>query len=290
MKDAENPPALDELRALLRAGRFVAARTLLRALAPADLLAAWGSLTRDERAGALRLSPRANAARVFEELPVERQAELALGLERRAAQELLGALDPSHAARLLRALRPEDGRRLLAVMRRDDAELARGFLDYAPGSLGALMRARWLAVEEDASAAQALARARARAKPRPVPESRLDALLVLGPRGAIRGIVGLEALESAAPQAPVSRLMSPVETFSLDSDPREAFDAFLERGLRVAPVLSEDGELAGVLAARDLVPLAREHARRSARAMAAWAAAAAAAACAFLLALSRCAR
>ncbi|MDP3541468.1 MAG: magnesium transporter [Elusimicrobiota bacterium] len=250
---------LADLKELLEARDFVSARTVIKELSPIDLADGWDHFDTDERVAIFRLSTRQKAMQVFEELESEQQAALVGSLQRQDAQELLSELDPSATSRMLRDLPPPLVRQLNAIMKKGGQERVQQYLKYPPESVGALMRGRYVTLEEKWGTKTAVERIQHSTRLRRIEETHLDTLMVVDAKGRLRGVVGLKSLVVAPNDMLVRDLMdaSP-RTLAPELDQEEAVKLFTKYKLKSAPVVDPEGLLLGVVVYRDIFAIARE--------------------------------
>ncbi len=249
---------LHDLKELLEAREFVMVRTCLRDIPPVDLAEAWDYFTPEERSVVFRLSNRARAVQLFEELDPPAQAELVAGLQKDQAEELLEEIDPSETGRMLRGLPQPMVRHLNGILKKSGQEIVQKYLDFPPQSVGALMRGRYFALDSKWSSKQAIERIQLTTRLRRLEETHLDTLMVVdGESGPLVGAVSLKALVVSPKDMSVRELMDPGPTvLSPEMDQEEAVRLFAKYKLRSAPVVGADGKLMGIVDYRDVYEVA----------------------------------
>ncbi|MEQ1919432.1 MAG: magnesium transporter [Elusimicrobiota bacterium] len=250
---------LADLKELLEARDFVSARTLLKEISPIDLADGWEHFDVDERVAIFRLSTRQKAMQLFEELESDHQAALVGSLQRQDAQELLSDLDPSATSRMMRDLPQPLVRQFNAIMKKGGQECVQQYLQYPPESVGALMRGRYVTLEEKWTTKAAVERIQHSTRLRRIEETHLDTLMVVDSKNQLRGVVGLKSLVVAPNDMLVRDLMDPApRTLTPEMDQEEAVKLFTKYKLKSAPVLDKAGALLGVVVYRDIFAIARE--------------------------------
>ena len=248
---------LADLKELLGSRDFVSARTLLKEIGPIDLADGWDHFDADERVAIFRLSTRQKAMQLFEELESHQQADLVGSLQRQDAQELLSDLDPSATSRMMRDLPQPLVRQFNAIMKKGGQECVQQYLQYPPESVGALMRGRYVTLEEKWTTKAAVERIQYSTRLRRIEETHLDTLMVVDGKNHLRGVVGLKSLVVAPNDMLVRELMDPApRTLTPDLDQEEAVKLFTKYKLKSAPVLDKDGSLVGVVVYRDIFAIA----------------------------------
>ncbi len=252
---------LADLKELLGARDFVSARTCLREISPIDLADGWDHFDADERVAIFRLSTRQKAMQLFEELESEQQAALVGSLQRQDAQDLLSDLDPSETSRMMRDLPPPLVRQFNAIMKKGGQECVQQYLQYPPESVGALMRGRYVTLDEKWTTKAAVERIQYSTRLRRIEETHLDTLMVVDAKNKMRGVVGLKSLVVAPNDMAVRDLMDPApRTLTPELDQEEAVKLFTKYKLKSAPVVDKDGGLIGVVVYRDIFAIARDEA------------------------------
>lgn len=249
---------LADLKELLLGRDFVSARTCLREISPIDLADGWDHFDADERVAIFRLSTRQKSLQLFEELESEQQAALIGSLQRQDAQDLLSDLDPSETSRMMRDLPQPLVRQFNSIMKKGGQECVQQYLKYPPESVGALMRGRYVTLDEKWTTKAAVEHIHYSTRLRRIEETHLDTLMVVDSKNKLRGVVGLKSLVVAPNDMAVRDLMDPApRTLTPELDQEEAVKLFTKYKLKSAPVLDGDGALLGVVVYRDIFAIAR---------------------------------
>ena len=248
---------LADLKELLLSRDFVSARTCLKEISPIDLADGWDYFDADERVAIFRLSTRQKAMQLFEELDAPAQAELIGSLQRQDAQDLLSDLDPSATGRMMRDLPQPLVRQFNAIMKKGGQECVQQYLQYPPESVGALMRGRYVTLDEKWTTKAAIERIQHSTRLRRIEETHLDTLMVVDAKNRLRGVVGLKSLVVAPKDMLVRELMdlSP-RTLTPEMDQEEAVKLFTKYKLKSAPVINAQAGVLGVVVYRDIFAIA----------------------------------
>ena len=250
---------LADLHEVLSARDFVSARTLLKVISAIDLADGWEHFTQDERVAILRLCTRQKAMQLFEELDPPEQAELLQALQRKDAQELLSDLDPAATGRMMRELPQPLVRQLTSIMNKGGKETVQQYLQYPAQTVGALMRGRYVTLDEKMPVRQAVERVQYSTRLRRIEETHLDTLMVVDGKNRLRGVLGLKSLVVAPRDMTIGELMDPApRTLAPGMDQEEAVKLFTKYRLKSAPVVSPDLTLLGVVVYRDIFEIASE--------------------------------
>lgn len=251
---------LSDLKELLASKDFSSARFCLREIGPIDLADGWPLFTHDERLVIFRLYPRDRAVQLFEELEPDEQAELIQGIQDDvAAERLIEEIDPARAGQLLRRLPKNLVSKLSSIMRKSARECAQRFSEYPAGTVGSLVRSRFVTVEETWTAKQALERIQLGTRLRRIQETHLDPVLVTHPDGKLAGTLPLKALVVAPRDLVISDIMdeAPI-VLDPEMDQEEAVNLFTRYKLKGAPVVTKAGELLGLVVVKDIFDVAQE--------------------------------
>lgn len=250
---------LADLKELLQANDFVSVRTCLREVSPIDLAEAWDRFTPEERTAIFRLSTRQKATQLFEELDPPEQAGLLGGLRKNDAEELLSDLDPSETGRMMRGLPAPMVRQLTAIMKKGGQEYVQQYLQYPAQTVGALMRGRYVTLDERWPARTAVERIQYSTRLRRIEETHLDTLMVVDADNRLLGQVGLKSLVVAPGDMLVRDLMdSRPPTLPPEADQEEAVKLFTRYKLKSAPVVDVGGKVLGVVVYKDIFEVAAE--------------------------------
>ncbi|MEK7234430.1 MAG: magnesium transporter [Elusimicrobiota bacterium] len=250
---------LADLTELLESREFVSARALLKEISPIDLADGWDHFDADERVAIFRLCTRQKAIQLFEELECDHQAALVGSLQRQDAQELLNDLDPSATSRMMRNLPQPLVRQFNAIMKKGGQECVQQYLQHPPESVGALMRGRYVTLDEKWTTKTAVERIQYSTRLRRIEETHLDTLMVIDSKNKLCGVVGLKSLVVAPNDMLVRDFMDAApRTLTPELDQEEAVKLFMKYKLKSAPVLDKDGVLLGVVVYRDIFAIARE--------------------------------
>lgn len=169
------------------------------------------------------------------------------------AQRLLTELEPTRSAGLLMRLDSEAREWYLALLDAAVADELRRLLEYPPGSAGALMDARPVALHGERTAGQTLAHLRAQ-RPRS-----LRFVFVVDDEARLVAAVDIKDLALADPTQTLSELATPVAATVSPFDPGDELTDTLNRyRLEELPVVDVHGRLWGVIHARTLMRAVQE--------------------------------
>ena len=247
------------VRRLLLTGAQRRIERVIDKMHPADIAELIGGLSPGEFRSLLNvLVATGRAGRTLRELPDALLADLLTQLDDGRVELIITRLPPDDVYRLL-SLMPEDRRRAIIerVPAEHRAELDR-LLRYAPGTAGALMTTRVLALQEGDTADSTINEMRRLGDA--IEEA--SYLYVVDDAGRLRGIVPLRRLLAAPPEQVLGEIMieDPVAV-SARADQEEAAKLVSKYNLLAIPVLDdEDGRLLGVITVDDVIDVIQEEA------------------------------
>jgi Mg/Co/Ni transporter MgtE len=208
----------------------------LGGLHPAEMGAAIRRLPLSHRRRLAEALEDERLADLLEELSEEEQVRIIEGLDRERLGRVLDEMEADDAADLLGEFSASLQSELLGAMDPEEAEPVRRLLTYEPDTAGGLMTPEPIILAPQATVSEALARVRDPDLPVPLAAQVFVAQPPLEtPTGRYLGVVGVQRLLREAPSKPVGRCIDE------DWDP--------------VPVTASDKEVAGQLAAYDVVAL-----------------------------------
>jgi magnesium transporter len=216
---------------------------ILEDLAPAEREAVFGNLEEDV------------AAETLEELDDPRlQASLLSSVGHDQAADIVEEMDPDAAADVLAEMTPEQSGEILREMEPEEREEVSELLSYRENTAAGRMTTDFFSIRENLTGAEAVAQIQRWTGP---PEM-LNTLFLLDEFDRLSGMVPLTKLMLA----PASKLLSELKQEPLvyvgpdasEADVAEVFDKY---NLLMLPVVEEDGTVAGVITADDVISLLR---------------------------------
>ncbi len=193
------------------------------------------------------------AAQVFERLDQDTQAQLTetLGLDKTA--ELALEMDPDDRADFFSVIPSQLGEGILHRIAEEDPEVERDVRElrqWPETSAGGLMTTDYISVSPHLSLRQAIEEVRKVADH----AETLDTLFVTGPNEALLGVLPFKSILLAEPTARVSEVMSShYKSVPPDLDQEEVARKLAKYDLSTMPVVSDGGELLGVITADDIL-------------------------------------
>ena len=216
----------------------------------------------------------ADLAQIISQLPHQNISEMLHSLDMEAAGEALGEMEPedssrvlsqldsSHAADVLEEMPPDEAadvlgelsdekaQELLAHMDPEDAEKVQELLEHEDDSAGGLMNNEFLFVAPDATVDDALAQVR-------LLGAEIDNIYyvyVVDAEERLHGVLSLKRLLLSPVGTSVAEVMSRnPKSVDVHSALDEVFELVVQYKLAAVPVLEEDGKMAGIVSADDIM-------------------------------------
>jgi magnesium transporter len=233
---------MDQLDRMLRAESWDAVRRELVALRPFDLAGELTRLDAAQRPVAFRLLPKDLALAVFEALDAPVQGELLDELRDEAVREFVARLDPDDRVELLEELPAKVVNKLLSDLSPHERLLTTELLGYPAEAVGRMMSPEYVALKATMTAAEALERVRAVGSA----AETVYTLPVIAEDRRLIGVSSLRQVVLAAPQTPVSALMTqPISARAL-TDQESAARLLQEADLLALPIVDAEDRLVGV--------------------------------------------
>lgn len=196
----------------------------------------------DAALSVLQTLPSAEAAMLWEQLPLETAEAILLKADDAFIAEVMAAIDPVQAAALLRRMDDAQCQRVLVRLSAAAAQDLRRLMSYPNDSAGSLMDPRTVTLRGDMTVREALERLR-RHKPRFTHH-----LFVVDRELRLHSRVEIEALALAEGDTPVEAVARPVRLAVTALEHREDLLEKLGRhGFSDVPVTDSDGKLIGVI-------------------------------------------
>jgi magnesium transporter len=203
-------------------------------------------------------------------LPESRVGTVLAGMPSPVAADILASLELDEAVRLFRSIRPEYSADIYHYWQRRNEEWAEAVVEqmeepfrslirelgaYPPGTAGAAMVVRYLAIASGSSVGDTVAAIRDAG-----PEvERTAYVYVLNGAGIPRGVVSVRDLFLADRSQTVDRIMTEdLVAVPVDYDAVAAARILRNRGFKLLPVLAGDGRLVGVITREDAFELIAE--------------------------------
>lgn len=238
----------------LRRLRLNISNEKLEHLHPADLADIVEELGPAEREAILGTIDSEVAADALSEIDPKMQASILESLEPEIAADIVEEMSPDEAAHALAELEQQTTDEILEEMETEPLEEVRELMEYDEDTAGGMMNTEAIVLPDDISLAEAMERLRAN-------EDLLEnmhVLFLVNRGGRVTGSVPLARLFLAGGETPLRELAGDrlISTRPNENQDRviELFDKY---NLVALPVLEDDGSLAGVITADDIITVLR---------------------------------
>lgn len=233
-------------------------KRLLRTQPEPIVDAAFEEASREERLEFLRLMPVERAATTFTDLPIPAQADYLPDLAPDRLRVMGAFIGPDEVADLLGEL-GDDPRRdyLLNSLPPTLAKSARELEHYDEDEAGGIMTPEYVALREGTTVTQAIAFLRQAVDH----AETVTNLYLVNAKGQLSGVIQLQSLVTAAPNARVDDLARREIIFArTDTDQEEVARLMRDYDLAVLPVVDADGVLKGIVTIDDVLDVVQEEA------------------------------
>jgi CBS domain-containing protein/sporulation protein YlmC with PRC-barrel domain len=227
----------------------------LEQLHPADLADIVEDLSPAEREAIFETIDSEAAADALTEVDPKMQVRILEALEPEKAADIVEEMAPDEAADLLSELEEETSEEILDEMDSEPKTEVRELLEFEEDTAGGLMNTEYVSLHENATAMDALSALRGN-------EDLLETLntvFLVDPDERLVGSIPLARLFVASGGARLRELVSePLIEVTVDERQDRITELFDKYNLLTLPVVDEDGKLAGVITADDIISVLRQ--------------------------------
>jgi CBS domain-containing protein len=228
---------------------------LLEQMHPSDLAEIVEELSPEDRESIFENIDSEMAAETLSEVDPGIQASILESLETEKAAEIVEEMSPDEAADVLAELEEATSLEILEGMHREEKEEIEELLEYDEDSAGGLMNTEYVAVPEAATVADAIAALRENEW---LLES-LNVLFLTGENGKLAGAVPLARLFLAPGDSAIRDLAAESTIRAhVDEKQKRVVELFDKYNIITMPVVDDDGRLAGVITADDIITVLRQ--------------------------------
>jgi len=239
----------------LRRLRLNISNDKLEQLHPADLADIFEELGPAEREAILGTIDSEVAADALSEIDPKMQASILEGLEPEVAADIVEEMSPDEAAHALSELEDETSAEILEEMEEEPVEDVKELLEYDEGTAGGMMNTEAIVLKEDTTLAEAMLELRQH-------EDLLEnthVMFLANAAGQITGSVALARLFLADGSTRLKELATgPLIKTTAEEKQNRVTELFDKYNLLALPVVDEDGALAGVITADDVISVLRQ--------------------------------
>jgi len=226
----------------------------LEEMHPADLADIVEGLSPEDREAIFESIPSEVAAETLTEVEPDIQASILESLETEKAAEIIEEMSPAEAADALAELEEETVAEILDELEEEPKSEVEELLEFREDSAGGLMYTEYVTLPVGATVAEGVAEVKASAEL----VEELNVLLLEHPDGRLAGMVPIARLFAATPDTPLVDLaLEELITVETDARAEEITELFDKYNLITLPVTHEDGRLAGVITADDVISVLR---------------------------------
>jgi len=229
---------------------------LLEQMHPADLADIVEELSPEDREAIIEAIDTEVAAEALSELDPEMQAQIIESLDAGKAADILEEMAPDEAADVLGELEEERSEEILEEMESAPKAEVEELLEYDENTAGGLMNTEFIAVHEDATVADAIDALRQRQDL----VDTINMVFLTDTDDRLRAALPVGRLFLARPSTKVAELVrEDDEVISVRTgEPAErVLELFDKYNLLTLPVVDEEGRLAGVITADDIISVLR---------------------------------
>ncbi|SPE42582.1 MgtE intracellular region [Candidatus Sulfopaludibacter sp. SbA3] len=239
----------------LRRLRLNISYSKLEAMHPADLADIVEELGPAEREAIFETIDSEVAAEALSEVDPRMQASILESLEPEIAADIVEEMSPHEAADVLNEMEAESSEEILEEMDSAPGTEVRELLDFEEDRAGGMMNTEFVSLHQNASVMDALAALRGNED---LLEN-LNTLFLVDEEGRLTASIPLARLFLAASNARLKELAN--ETLiqvNVDEKQDRVTEFFDKYNLLTLPVVDEDGKLAGVITADEIISVLRQ--------------------------------
>jgi len=232
--------------------RLRVARDKIRQIDPVDIADLVSQMDGPSGLALLESLDDETAADAMQEIPDELQESMLSAMSLERAADVLEEMDPDDAADLLGALEEEHRSTLLEAMETEDSVQVEKLLAYPEDTAGGIMTTEFTTIPQGMTAGQALAYLRT--SPQAQEDETLYNVHVVAPNGRLHGVISLRDLVMADPEAAVDAIIEkqPI-TVGVLTQQREVARLVAKYDLIELPVVDDDGVLHGIVTVDDAI-------------------------------------
>jgi CBS domain-containing protein/sporulation protein YlmC with PRC-barrel domain len=227
----------------------------LEQLHPADLADIVEDLAPAEREAIFETIDSEVAAEALTEIDPKMQARILESLEPEKAADIVEEMSPDEAADVLSELHEETSQEILGEMASAPKTEVRELLEFEEDTAGGLMNTEYVALHENATVTDALGALRGNEDLLEI----LNTVFLVDSEERLVGSVPLARLFIADDGSRLKQLTSePLIQVGVDETQDRITELFDKYNLLTLPVVDEDGKLAGVITADDIISVLRQ--------------------------------
>lgn len=247
-----NPLFAPELLELINAGDINALQEAANALHPAEIADFIAALDDVDIWRLLAMLPKQQSAEIFSHFDLDRQVELASGVNRQAMARMLEELPHDDRADLVNRLDPLVAEQILTLVARAEREDIRKLASYPEGTVGAIMSSDYATLRPEMTIKEALDQVRIQAPTRET----VYYIYVVDAAHHLIGFVSLKDLILAKPLQTVGEMMNTevIHAFA-DDNQATAAQPIEKYDLLALPIINDEKKLVGIVTVDDIMDM-----------------------------------
>ena len=235
--------------------RLNISHTMLESLHPADLADIVEELSPEDREAIFTAIDSEVAAEALSEIDPKMQASILESLDTEKAADIIEEMAPDEAADALAELEQETSDEILEEMETEPKTEVQELLEFEEDTAGGLMTTDYVTLHEQATVNDGVAALRGNEE---LLET-LNTLFLIDADGRLVGAVPVARLFVASPSTPLRELCAePLIKAMVDERQKRVTEQFDKYNLLTLPVVDEEGKLAGVITADDIISVLRQ--------------------------------
>ena len=226
----------------------------LEEIHPADLADIVEELSPESREAIFETIDEEVAADALSEVDPKMQASILESLETEKAADIVEEMSPHEAADVLAEMEESTSQEILEEMESEPESDVRELLEFDEDTAGGMMNTEYIALPENARVADALVALRGNED---LLEN-LNHLFLIDSEGRLKGALPLARLFVSPESRPLLDLVSDTLIQAPVDEPRDRVTELFDKyNLLALPVVDEDGKLAGVITADEIISVLR---------------------------------
>jgi CBS domain-containing protein len=235
--------------------RLNISHAMLEKMHPADLADIVEELGAEDREAIMAAIDSEVAAETLSEVDPKMQVSILESLDAEKAADIVEEMAPDEAADVLAELEEETSEEILEEMEHEPKTEVQELLEFEEDTAGGLMNTECISLHEHATVADAVVAMKGNEELLEF----LNTLFLIDPDGRLVGAVPVARLFTAAQTAELQGLANEaLIQVPVDEKQKRVIELFDKYNLLTLPVVGEDGRLAGVITADDIISVLRE--------------------------------
>ncbi len=226
----------------------------LSKLHPADIADIVEDLPPAEREGVFETLDQEVAAEALEEVDPQIQVSIVESLDSDRAADIVGEMDPDAAADLLGDLPEDRSGQILDEMGPEERQEVSELLSFGARTAAGRMTTEFVAVPEKGRVEHAIVALKEFEGSREA----VATIYVVGPGSVLVGAVPIVKIAISSPSVRLKELMEPAVSCARDAPDDEVASLFDKYNLITLAVVDDDGRLAGIITADDVIAMLRQ--------------------------------